>query len=1405
MLKILRQIVSGARVITAMLMLGATFGSAPAFATDVSGIISNNTVWTAASSPYVLTGDLEVRAALTIEAGVRIEIGPEINLTIAQFGLVLAQGTAAAPIIVTSTRDRVGSTPAMGDWGTFLIRSVGYSEFHFVQFRYGQVVQVERSSPNFEDCQFQAMQVAALKTDLQSSPRGARLSASGNTINGILVPPGVSNGARFSITSLPYVVRGGLLHVGEKPEALAFEPTRKTIAPNATDSIVVTLSEPALQPTTVQLSSADAGIASVPPSVVIAQDRYSATVPITTFLPGLVEISATAKGAEARVPITVAPLPTISIVSLPQPVGLQRAAQLEIRLNAPVPATGVALELRSDPQAILDLPTQLVLGSGAQSALIPVLGRAIGTTLVTASAQGFISGTRSIDVVPLSMRLPDILRVPLGTRNVDLSFSHPAISNSSPITLASGNSAVLSVPSTVSFPNGAASVSIPLRGVSEGKTNLSISHPEYGTLVREISVQKQTARLEYSFRRIPKGLEEQYRVYLDSPAPNEGLQIALLSKDPAIASVSPAALNFERGQTTLNELVRVRALAEGITQISTSSPTTNTDTSQITVSPKGGLRFDQSSLILGSQSISRAVNVGIYSDNEAYFPLQPIPIDFVVSEPDKVEATLNFPGGLLGKSTVKLTGLLVSPQPVTVTANAAEIDSAPPLAVTVVTPQLSFEQLDGVRGLNAPRDQFHVYWQVPDSTDTQQVPVAGQLFPLSVREAVPAGIIDGFYANLTGAQLAEGITFSSTSNRSPSVFVGTPTSLGSYRVAISAAPSGEVISAPQTVLGLNLQFSMPTITLGKATRTAIDGVRIGRFTGNTPQNIAQPLVVSLQSSDTSKLLVPSTVTIPAGLTDVLVPLSAIDITSAVELQATTLGYTDATPLRVVVVHPNVEINPERTAFNTDEPARSLVIFKLTIPDLQPNVTLFPAFDFNLAVGIVDAAPSNAAPGLFVDSTSTAPISSISYNPPFNLFAFLGAPTVPGEFRVGASIPGNPNSPWRSALITVEDNRISLTGSAIEVSKGLNVDLEARALGPVRVPVEVSLACASAALCAIANPVQTLPANNQLLNFKLQGAELGTGLVNLSTQPATYGSSSIPITVVPTTLQFIDNGEFIDAELPFGWNVRFTSPGRPEAPLPMQIELVEQNPANAASLPEDPLALLIDQETAPGGYNGFLVTYNAIGTFKFKATIPGVGEFLSPIQSTQKFVANCQGGAVGAGFKSPITLTATLAAASASTITGSCQPAGACTVQSAVFAPGDSQVDVFVQGGAAVGSFTASMSSSLFGVTDCPVSVLLPEFQATPESNDLTVGGTASADIVLSVNDNRAREQYASTPIVFTIESSDPGVLTVPNTRTIDADEGFVSFGLQALAVGTATVTVTAPGLGSYSFDVTVSP
>ena len=80
--------------------------------TNVSGVISSNTTWTLANSPYVVTGNILVSegVTLTIEPGVVVKFDSEKVMQIR--GELIAQGTSDSKITFTSN----ASSPAANDW-----------------------------------------------------------------------------------------------------------------------------------------------------------------------------------------------------------------------------------------------------------------------------------------------------------------------------------------------------------------------------------------------------------------------------------------------------------------------------------------------------------------------------------------------------------------------------------------------------------------------------------------------------------------------------------------------------------------------------------------------------------------------------------------------------------------------------------------------------------------------------------------------------------------------------------------------------------------------------------------------------------------------------------------------------------------------------------------------------------------------------------------------------------------------------------------------------------------------------------------------------------------------------------------------------------------------------------------
>ena len=90
-------------------------GASPS-STNVFGLISTDTTWTAANSPYIVTSSVLVQqgVTLTIEPGVEVKFNTGLALQVN--GELIARGSGDAQVVFTSN----AASPASGDWGFIL-------------------------------------------------------------------------------------------------------------------------------------------------------------------------------------------------------------------------------------------------------------------------------------------------------------------------------------------------------------------------------------------------------------------------------------------------------------------------------------------------------------------------------------------------------------------------------------------------------------------------------------------------------------------------------------------------------------------------------------------------------------------------------------------------------------------------------------------------------------------------------------------------------------------------------------------------------------------------------------------------------------------------------------------------------------------------------------------------------------------------------------------------------------------------------------------------------------------------------------------------------------------------------------------------------------------------------------
>jgi hypothetical protein len=174
------------------LIVGLLAASGSMAQTSVTGAITTNTQWTIANAPYMISGEVVVQdgAVLRIDPGVTLYMAFDASLKV-QSGSLRAEGTAANPIHVLSDKARQGQAAAAGDWQhwTFAAGTTNTRLDHVV-FEHGSGLVVQGSAPVFNYLQIRHQAGPAISIDLQASPSGVGNQASGNALNGILVPPG---------------------------------------------------------------------------------------------------------------------------------------------------------------------------------------------------------------------------------------------------------------------------------------------------------------------------------------------------------------------------------------------------------------------------------------------------------------------------------------------------------------------------------------------------------------------------------------------------------------------------------------------------------------------------------------------------------------------------------------------------------------------------------------------------------------------------------------------------------------------------------------------------------------------------------------------------------------------------------------------------------------------------------------------------------------------------------------------------------------------------------------------------------------------------------------------------------------------------------------------------------------
>lgn len=971
--------------------------------THVSGAIATDTTWTLSESPYVLTGEVTVtgRKVLTIEPGVRVLMQTGASLAIVDGGLS-AQGTAAQPVVFTSTKED-GATAAPGDWQTLRFEDGTLDErsvLSHVQIRYGSGLVIHSAAPTLDDVSIDHHAAPAISLDLGSSPKGKGLSATGNLLNGILVPAGViTRDTAWRLKGIPYVVSEGTIAIGLPP--FSFTPSALQLTVGQVGHL--TLNLPSVAPAggvtvAVQGTSSNVQFGS---SLVIPEGAHSGDVVLTAVAQGTTTITATADDfGSATASITVVPRPALTLSPATLTIGADRKGTMSVRMPAPA-SEAVLVGLSATPGSIVQIPANVTIERGATATSFDVQGSGVGVATLRAEADGFTQSSASVTVRPLMLSAPGTAFVaPDLTTDLIVTLSDPAPAEGLTLTIDKGGANFLDVPSSVPVAAGETSVRVPLAGIRDNATaaTLTFGASGYQSASTKVTVRRIVASLGTGVqqRTMAQGSKVTLPVSLSVPAPAGGVTLELTTATDGIVDVQPNQVFVPEGHTAATASASLEAVARGQSAVvlAATAATPGIDGLYgVTVTEQPTLRFAYERIELG-RSLSHPVDIVCSADDIACDFDRPITIALTSSDPGKVSipstVTLAPHTNRIG---FNLVGLDVTAASVSIHAQSQipEVGSSTKaLEVRVSQPKLYFDHLgeeewEDPQVAGRARKPFHVCWHAGYSSIDTTV-------RLQVVDATSPTLIDGIYDSPTGSSpLAQFLIPEGES--CAELYAGVASEPGSYRVRATVDGLGQWTSGIQAVVKPVLEFSDSLTSLGEG--LAVDSLHIRSTPGYACTEYPS---ISIVSSDPDKLEV--TYVYPDSYCDAWFGLRGKAVTDA--------------PVSIIASEPNgdpvamsVSVVPKRVAFSDLDGVRSLTSGRdefVVVWEGEHSPWLDE--DKTIALSVVDETPTGVLPVPSLRDQDDNGLSSVTLRAHGGSgYARIAPPNLHGSYRLSAELDG----------------------------------------------------------------------------------------------------------------------------------------------------------------------------------------------------------------------------------------------------------------------------------------------------------------------------------------------------------------------------------------------------------------
>jgi hypothetical protein len=318
---------------------------------------------------------------------------------------------------------------------------------------------------------------------------------------------------------------------------------------------------------TVNITSSDTTIATVPASVFVPAGSASAVVTASTNSVSSatsVTISATTGNWVQQATLTVR-RPTVTGLTLaPATILGGQAVSATVTLDGPAPPGGAPITISTDNGAAV-VPASVTVPAGQTSA-----GFSIGTTLVTTAMTANISASigqdsqsASLSILPIVVQSVTLTpQSVIGGRSVlgSVTLSAPAPSGGAVVTLGSSNTAIATLPAaSVSIPAGSLSAPFKVHTVATAATATAKISATYNgaTQIGTLTVLPAIlSKISATPNPVHSGKTVTFSVSLIGPAPAGGAVVSLSSDTPAVLNL-PSSITVPAGKLTSTLAVSV--------------------------------------------------------------------------------------------------------------------------------------------------------------------------------------------------------------------------------------------------------------------------------------------------------------------------------------------------------------------------------------------------------------------------------------------------------------------------------------------------------------------------------------------------------------------------------------------------------------------------------------------------------------------------------------------------------------------------------------------------------------------------------------------------------------------------------------------------------------------------------